>query len=78
LCLKIKLDNLLGFSKYEKSFKLLLIWWNFRTSFIRDVIEEIVGDISDEFDDEDINFQIDDKTSCLKESQSKRFLELLM
>jgi CBS domain containing-hemolysin-like protein len=29
---------------------------------LEDVIEEIVGDISDEFDDENINFsQIDDK-----------------
>jgi CBS domain containing-hemolysin-like protein len=35
---------------------------NFRSSILEDVIEEIVGDISDEFDDEDINFsQIDDK-----------------
>jgi CBS domain containing-hemolysin-like protein len=34
---------------------------------LEDVIEEIVGDISDEFD-EDINFsQIDDKISCLRE-----------
>jgi CBS domain containing-hemolysin-like protein len=36
---------------------------NFWFSFPRDVIEEIVGDISDEFDDDNVNFtKIDEKT----------------
>jgi CBS domain containing-hemolysin-like protein len=36
---------------------------NFWFSFLEDVIEEIVGDISDEFDDDNVNFtKIDEKT----------------
>jgi CBS domain containing-hemolysin-like protein len=38
---------------------------------LEDVIEEIVGDISDEFDDEDINFLKSMIKFLLRESQSK-------
>jgi Mg2+/Co2+ transporter CorC len=37
--------------------------WETWFSFLEDVIEEIVGDISDEFDDDNVNFtKIDEKT----------------
>ena len=60
-----KLDNLLKDFQSMKSHLAVVVDEYGGTSglvSLEDVIEEIVGDISDEFDDEDINFsQIDDK-----------------
>ncbi|MEO8253762.1 MAG: gliding motility-associated protein GldE [Flavobacterium sp.] len=60
-----KLDNLLKDFQSMKSHLAIVVDEYGGTSglvSLEDVIEEIVGDISDEFDDEDINFsQIDDK-----------------
>ena len=60
-----KLDNLLKDFQGMKSHLAVVVDEYGGTSglvSLEDVIEEIVGDISDEFDDEDINFsQIDDK-----------------
>jgi CBS domain containing-hemolysin-like protein len=39
---------------------------NFWFSFLEDVIEEIVGDISDEFDDDNVNFTKIDENYLLK------------
>ncbi|KDN56760.1 hemolysin [Flavobacterium seoulense] len=61
-----KLDNLLKDFQSMKSHLAIVVDEYGGTSglvSLEDVIEEIVGDISDEFDDEDINFsQIDDRT----------------
>lgn len=60
-----KLDNLLKDFQSMKSHLAIVVDEYGGTSgliSLEDVIEEIVGDISDEFDDEDINFsQIDDR-----------------
>lgn len=60
-----KLDNLLKDFQSMKSHLAIVVDEYGGTSglvSLEDVIEEIVGDISDEFDDEDINYsQIDDK-----------------
>jgi gliding motility-associated protein GldE len=60
-----KLDNLLKDFQNMKSHLAIVVDEYGGTSglvSLEDVIEEIVGDISDEFDDEDINFsQIDDR-----------------
>jgi len=60
-----KLDNLLKDFQSMKSHLAIVVDEYGGTSglvSLEDVIEEIVGDISDEFDDENINFsQIDDK-----------------
>jgi Mg2+/Co2+ transporter CorC len=60
LCPKIKkLDNLLKDFQSMKSHLAVVVDEYGGTSglvSLEDVIEEIVGDISDEFDDEDINF----------------------
>ncbi|NRT14072.1 gliding motility-associated protein GldE [Flavobacterium sp. 28A] len=60
-----KLDNLLKDFQNMKSHLAIVVDEYGGTSglvSLEDVIEEIVGDISDEFDDEDINFsQLDDK-----------------
>lgn len=60
-----KLDNLLKDFQAMKSHLAIVVDEYGGTSglvSLEDVIEEIVGDISDEFDDEDINFsQIDDR-----------------
>ncbi|HJS00258.1 MAG TPA: gliding motility-associated protein GldE [Flavobacterium sp.] len=60
-----KLDNLLKDFQAMKNHLAIVVDEYGGTSglvSLEDVIEEIVGDISDEFDDEDINFsQIDDK-----------------
>jgi len=61
-----KLDNLLKDFQSLKSHLAIVVDEYGGTSglvSLEDVIEEIVGDISDEFDDENLNFsQIDDKT----------------
>jgi len=61
-----KLDNLLKDFQSMKSHLAIVVDEYGGTSglvSLEDIIEEIVGDISDEFDDENINFsQIDDKT----------------
>lgn len=61
-----KLDNLLKDFQTMKSHLAIVVDEYGGTSglvSLEDVIEEIVGDISDEFDDENINYsQIDDKT----------------
>ncbi|SCY76752.1 gliding motility-associated protein GldE [Flavobacterium caeni] len=61
-----KLDNLLKDFQAMKSHLAIVVDEYGGTSglvSLEDVIEEIVGDISDEFDDENINYsQIDDKT----------------
>ncbi|WP_396177958.1 gliding motility-associated protein GldE [Flavobacterium sp.] len=60
-----KLDNLLKVFQHMKSHLAIVVDEYGGTSglvSLEDIIEEIVGDISDEFDDEDINFsQIDEK-----------------
>lgn len=60
-----KLDNLLKDFQHMKSHLAVVVDEYGGTSglvSLEDIIEEIVGDISDEFDDEDINFsQIDEK-----------------
>ena len=60
-----KLDNLLKDFQHMKSHLAIVVDEYGGTSglvSLEDIIEEIVGDISDEFDDEDINFsQIDEK-----------------
>jgi CBS domain containing-hemolysin-like protein len=60
-----KLDNLLKDFQSMKSHLAIVVDEYGGTSglvSLEDVIEEIVGDISDEFDDEDLNYsQIDDK-----------------
>jgi CBS domain containing-hemolysin-like protein len=65
LCPKIKkLDNLLKDFQSMKSHLAVVVDEYGGTSglvSLEDVIEEIVGDISDEFDDEDINFSQIDK-----------------
>jgi Mg2+/Co2+ transporter CorC len=48
---------------------------NFWFSFPEDVIEEIVGDISDEFDDDNVNFtKIDEKTTFEGKIKPEGFL----
>jgi CBS domain containing-hemolysin-like protein len=60
-----KLDNLL--KDFQRRVILPLWWMNTGNSglvSLEDVIEEIVGDISDEFDDDNVNFtKIDEKLS---------------
>jgi CBS domain containing-hemolysin-like protein len=60
-----KLDNLLKDFQRMKS-HLAIVVDEYGTSglvSLEDVIEEIVGDISDEFDDDNVNFtKIDEKT----------------
>jgi CBS domain containing-hemolysin-like protein len=51
---------------------------NFWFSFLEDVIEEIVGDISDEFDDDNVNFtKIDEKLSFEGKINLKDFYRII-
>jgi Mg2+/Co2+ transporter CorC len=58
LCQNKKLDNLLKDFQSMKSHLAVVVDGGGTSGLVslEDVIEEIVGDISDEFDDEDINF----------------------
>jgi CBS domain containing-hemolysin-like protein len=60
-----KLDNLLKDFQRMKSHLAIVVdeWGTSGLVSLEDVIEEIVGDISDEFDDDNVNFtKIDEKT----------------
>jgi len=65
-----KLDNLLKDFQQRKSHLAIVVDEYGGTSglvSLEDIIEEIVGDISDEFDDDDINFsQIDERTFLME------------
>lgn len=65
-----KLDNLLKDFQQRKSHLAVVVDEYGGTSglvSLEDIIEEIVGDISDEFDDDDINFsQIDERTFLME------------
>jgi Mg2+/Co2+ transporter CorC len=58
-----KLDNLLkDFQRMKSHLAIVVDEYKLWFSFLEDVIEEI-GDISDEFDDDNVNFtKIDEKT----------------
>jgi Mg2+/Co2+ transporter CorC len=72
-----KLDNLLKDFQRMKSHLAIVVDEYGGTSglSLEDVIEEIVGDISDEFDNENVNFiKIDDKITFEGKSKLERLL----